>query len=647
MEDLIKKIPSGVKDVVIVGFPEWNNIPKIIFTVVACGLFVFSFYTGAVGVFTTMVQRLVHLMFLVFLFPFLRPSGIFKKNSIPEAVFSAILSIVGVLCLYYILQNWIRFYDEDLTTLDMTVSFVTILIVLEFTRRAIGLPLVIICVASMVYAYAGPYLPGAISHRGYSFERIINMCVVGTEGIFGVPLGVAATFIILFIYFASFLQVSGGVKALMGLAMSIAGRQVGGPAKMAVVGSAMMGTISGSTVANVTSTGSVTIPLMIASGYPRHVAGAIEACASMGGSFTPPIMGATGFVIAQFLGVEYFDVIMAAIIPATLFYAGLFAMVHNRSMKLGMRGMPSSELPPLLKSLRESFHVLIPLAILVYLLYERYTPMMAAFWSLISLLICANLRKETRTKIPAMLSAINAGARMMLMVTSACAAAGIVIAMLNLSGLGHKLGYVIIGLSGGNLFIALILVQIAAIILGMGLVTLASYTLLAVVCARALVQLGAPEMGIHMFIFYFSLVGTITPPVMMAGFAAAGVAEAPPFKVGFNAVRFGLVAFIIPYMFVYAPSLLMQGPVWKIVLNGVTALIGVVILASALEGYLYGPVNLVVRILLFALAILLVVPHYLLSIIGLAVFLGLVLLRIFQKQRWEKLTAAADTTERN
>ncbi|MBW2031771.1 MAG: TRAP transporter large permease subunit, partial [Deltaproteobacteria bacterium] len=310
------------------------------------------------------------------------------------------------------------------------------------------------------------------------------------------------------------------------------------------------------------------------------------------------------------------------------FYTGLFAMVHNRSIKLGMRGMPKSELPPFLGALSDSFHVLIPLGILVYLLYERYTPMLAAFYGLIALLICANLRKKTRTSLSQALKAIYAGARMMLQVTSACAAAGIVIAMLNLSGLGHKLGYLIIQLSGGSLLLALFLVQIAAMILGMGLVTVASYTLLAVVCAKALVDLGASEMGVHMFIFYFSLTGTITPPVMLAGFAAAAVAEAPPFQVGFSAVRFGLVAFIIPYMFVYSPSLLMQGPGWQILLNSFTAVVGVVSLASALEGYLYGIISNALRVLLLVLAILLVVPHYLSSLIGLAIFMACVIVRI-------------------
>ncbi|MBW1696900.1 MAG: TRAP transporter fused permease subunit [Deltaproteobacteria bacterium] len=633
MENLVDRVPSGVKDVVITGFPDWNKIPKIIFATGAFVFFAFSIYTGAAGVFTTMVQRPMHLLFMLFLFPFLKSSGIFKEKSVPEAIFNAFLAVAGVVCMTYIIQNWVRFYDEDLTAPDMFISTLTVILVLEFTRRAIGLPLVIIAVTAMFYAYFGSYLPGAVSHRGYSFERIINMCVVGTEGIFGIPLGVAATFIILFIYFAAFLQASGAVRSLMGLAMSLSGRQVGGPAKMAVVGSSMMGTISGSTVANVTSTGSITIPLMIASGYPRHVAGAIEACASMGGSFTPPIMGATGFVIAQFLGVEFFDVILAAIIPAVLFYTGLFAMVHNRSIKLGMRGMPKSELPPFLGALSDSFHVLIPLGILVYLLYERYTPMLAAFYGLIALLICANLRKKTRTSLSQALKAIYAGARMMLQVTSACAAAGIVIAMLNLSGLGHKLGYLIIQLSGGSLLLALFLVQIAAMILGMGLVTVASYTLLAVVCAKALVDLGASEMGVHMFIFYFSLTGTITPPVMLAGFAAAAVAEAPPFQVGFSAVRFGLVAFIIPYMFVYSPSLLMQGPGWQILLNSFTAVVGVVSLASALEGYLYGIISNALRVLLLVLAILLVVPHYLSSLIGLAIFMACVIVRIAARKK--------------
>lgn len=646
MEKAVKKVPKGVREVTIEGFPHWRGIPKIAYAVVAFGLFAFSFYSGGAGVFTTMVQRPVHLLFMLFLFPFLYSSKLFKEKSIPEVVLNGSLGIVGVFCMFYITQNWVRFYDQDLTRIDLVVSVLTVLVVLEFARRAIGLPLVVIALAAMSYAYLGSYLPGPISHRGYSLGRIINMCVVGTEGIFGIPLGVAATFIILFIYFASFLQATGAVPRMMDLAMSIAGRQAGGPAKMAVVGSGMMGMISGSTVANVTSTGSVTIPLMIASGYPRYVAGAIEAVASMGGSFTPPIMGATGFVIAEFVGTSYFTVIKAAIIPAMLFYIGLFTMVHHRSMKLGLYGLPKEDLPSFWKAFRDSLQVLVPLGILVYLLYVRFTPMFAAFWATIALLFFANVRKQTRTAFSEILKAIQAGARMMMAVTSACAAAGIVIGMLNLTGLGHKLGYLIVKLSGGHLIVALFLIQIAALILGMGLVTVASYTLLAVVCANALVQMGAPVMGIHMFIFYFSLVGTITPPVMLAGFAAAGVAEAPPFRVGFNAVRFGIVAFIIPYMFVFTPSLLMEGPIWQIFVNVLTAVIGVVMLASALEGYLFGQLRPVFRIFLFALAILLVVPHFMVSIIGLLLFVLVVIGRWIAKKPPRKMFVSTNQKKR-
>jgi TRAP transporter 4TM/12TM fusion protein len=639
MEKPIDKLPPGVRDVVIKGFPDWNGIPKLVFGIAAFALFGFSFYTGVTGVFTTMIQRPVHLLFMFFLFPFVYHSKIFKEKSLPETLFNAFLSMAGVYCMYYITQNWIRFYDQDLTSLDLTISVLIVILVLEFVRRAIGMALVIISLASLLYAYFGPYFPGPISHRGYSFERIINNCVVGTEGIFGIPLGVAATFIMLFIYFAAFLQASGAVPQLMKLAMSIAGRQAGGPAKMAVVGSGMMGMVSGSTVANVTSTGSVTIPLMIQSGYPRYVAGAIEACASMGGSFTPPIMGATAFVIAEFVGASYFDVVKAAIIPAVLFYTGLFTMVHHRSVKLGMFGLKKEDLPPFWQTAWDSLQILIPLSVLVYLLWARYTPMYAAVWAVFCLVISANLRKQTRTKPSELLKAVRAGARMMMAVTSACAAAGIVIGMLNLTGLGHKLGYLIIKTSGGSLLLGLFFTQIAALILGMGLVTLASYVLLSVVCANALVQLGASTMGVHMFIFYFSLVGTITPPVMLAGFAAAGVAEAPPFKVGFTAVRFGIVAFIIPYMFVYAPSLLMLGPVWKIVVNGLTALAGVIMLASALEGHLMGLLNVPVRIFLFALAVLLVYPQPVASIVGLVLF------GIFCFLRWVSIRKAEKTPE--
>jgi TRAP transporter 4TM/12TM fusion protein len=384
-----------------------------------------------------------------------------------------------------------------------------------------------------------------------------------------------------------------------------------------VVDSGFFAMISGSTVANVVSTGSITIPLMRRMGYRNAWAGAVEAVASTGGTITPPVMGATAFILSEFMGVSYLEVMKAAIIPAFLYYAGLFAAVHAQSKKMGFAGMPREKLPELKSALIRSAHLILPILILVYLLVEQYVPITAALYASVALFLMAFLARDTRPTWKRVLKASKAACKAMVVVSAACAAAGIVIAVLNLTGLGFKLSSIIVALSGGNLLIALLFTQAAAVLLGMGLVTPAVYALLAVLVAPGLVKIGIHPMSAHMFIFFCSALAPITPPVALAAYAAAGLAESSPFTVSMNAVKLGLVAFFLPYFFVYNPSLLFMGPYLEILGHFTTALIGVIVLGFATQGFARNPLTRSEQAICLVLALLLIVPNNMLSIIGL------------------------------
>jgi len=468
----------------------------------------------------------------------------------------------------------------------------------------------------MAYAEFGNYLPGPIAHKGYSFWRLVNMVSVGTEGLFGSILGVSATYIAAFLIITAILQICGATKYFMKLAFSIAGNFVGGPAKVAVVSSALTGMITGSTVANVTATGSITIPLMKKVGYEKTFAGAVEAVASAGGSITPPIMGATAFIIADFLGISYWKVALSAAIPAILYYTSLFTAVHLRSIKLNMIGLNRNELPSFISSIKEAFPVLIPVGLLVYLLSLKYTALFAAFWTIVALLIMSSLKKDTRLSLSKLIKVCRLMAKIILPVSTACATAGIIVAMLNMTGLGQKLGCLVTTIASGRLLIAMFLTQIAALILGMGLVSPATYVLLAILCAPALIDMGASPISAHLFVYHFAILGTLTPPVCLAAYAAAGIAESNPLKTGVTAFRLAIPGFLVPYFFVMNPALIGQGTVLEVLVCFLTAAIGFVFFNVSIEGFLWKKLKAWERVLLMGGSIFLIYPLLIDSIIG-------------------------------
>lgn len=619
LEKLNSSSLGQIDDVILKGVK--HNLADKLFAIISVGVVLYTLYIGIFGGPNVMIHRASHLGIILLLSPLYYPSNIFKNDSKLEKIFNITLSIAGVITSIYVLSNWERFFRYNLNMVDIIILSLLILLVLESTRRAIGLPIVIISIGTIIYCLVGAYMPGALAHKGYTLTRVINMITVGTEGLFSSILGIASMEITAFLIFSALLQGSGALSYFMRLAFSLTGQYTGGPAKVAVISSGMMGSISGSTVANVTATGSITIPLMKLMGFKPEFAGAVEAAASAGGSLTPPVLGATAFLIAEFLNISYGIVALAALIPAILFYISLLGAVHLRSAKRKLVGIEKEKLPQLKNALKEALYLIIPLGVLVVLMTLKFTAMYAAFWAIGTLFVVSNIKKDTRMNIKSLIKVCKLTLRTMIPVSAACATAGIVVATLSMTGLGQKVGYLITSLSGGNLIIGLLLTQLAALILGTGLVTPATYTLLAVLCAPALIEMGAAPIAAHLFVFHFALMGTLTPPVCLAAFAAAGIAEANPMKTGLNAFRLALPGFLVPYFFVLNPALIAQGGAIEIILSFITAAIGVFFMAVALEGYFRDNLILLERVFAGAGGLLLIYPNIYISIIGFAILL--------------------------
>lgn len=492
------------------------------------------------------------------------------------------------------------------TDLDLIMGGLTIVLVVIGARRAIGPALSIIAVVMLLYAYFGPYLPGFMQHRGYSIERLINHLYISLEGIFGTPLGTTSSYVFLFVMFGVFLSETGLSEFLTNAAMCVAGTKPGGPAKMAIVASGFFGMISGSAPANVVTTGAFTIPLMKEMGYKSHFAGAVEAVASTGGQIMPPVMGTAAFIMAEILGISYRSIIFMAIIPAILYYVSLWFFVDLEARKCGLNGLKKEQLPKLRESFKTNAIMLLPVILMLVLILESYTAYFAAFWSTVLLVVLSMFNKKTRLNPKKLVNAIVKGVKQTISVSMATAVVGIVIGIVNLTGLGLQLANLIITLSGGHLIITMFLTMLACFVLGMGLPTSAAYIVAAAVAPTAMVKLGVPIEAAHMFIFYYACLSSITPPVALASFAASGLCGAPSGKVGWTAVRLGIIGFIVPYMFVYSPELLMQGEVYRIIIAFCTSCIGAFCLATAFQGYFRTNAKWYVRVLMGAASLLLI-----------------------------------------
>lgn len=585
----------------------------------------FQLYTAALGVLPAQLQRSWHLAFALALIFLLYPASS-KSPRNKMHWFDVVLALAGVAVGLYMV---IFYHDIVLraglpTFWDLFFGALAILLVLEASRRIVGWPISLIAFLFLLYAYAGPYIPGLFGHRGFALRRIISHMYLTTEGILGLPLGVSATFVFLFILFGAFLHKTGLGKFFIDLALAATGHTTGGPAKVAVVSSGLFGTISGSSVANTVTTGTFTIPLMKSIGYPGYFAGAVEATASTGGQLMPPIMGAAAFVMAEFIGIEYIKIAIAAVLPAVLYYLAVGIMVHMEAVRLGLKGLPRERLPNVWKVLSEGWHLLIPVVGIVVLLVRGYTPLRAALGCIALTVIVAMLRPNTRLSFRDILEALENGARSALSVAAACATAGIIVGVVTLTGLGLKLANGIVVLSGGKFFLTLVFTMFASILLGMGLPTTAKYIILASMAAPAIQKFGVPVLAAHMFILYYGIIADLTPPVALAAYAGAGIAGANAMKTGWTALRLAIAGFLIPFMFAYNPSLLLidttAGEVMVLIL---TSLVGVFALGFAGSGYWLRSLALWERALLFGGALALIQPGLLTDALGLAILVGI------------------------
>ena len=566
---------------------------RTIAAVILCG---FAVYTAFFGVWTDILQQGIHLslvLFLAFSTSFAASDDSLQKRSSLRSRIDIVLALTGFSLVFY----HVAFYDQitarygELTNYEFWMGCATILILIEATRRTIGAPMAILVVLFFGYAFAGPDLPDLISHRGYSIERVVSQMYLGGGGIFGTPLMVSSTLVVVIVIFGAVLEKSGAAIALMDIATGATGRTRGGPAKASVVGSSLMGTISGTAVANVLTTGTISIPLMIRNGYRPHVAAAVEAVASTGGQLMPPVMGAAAFIMAELTGIPYLTIALAALIPAIIYYVVLFAVVHLEALKNDIKILSQDEIPSISKTLKEYGHLLLGIPALILMLLWGYSVMYSSFWAITVAVITAFAKRNTWITPRKAVQICESAGRSILPVAVACASAGMVIGIITLTGVGLKFSSLIVTLSAGNLFFALLLTMLASLVLGMGLPTAAAYILVATLVAPALVDLGVPLLAAHMFVFYSAMLSSITPPVAMAAFAAAGIAKENPLKIAFTASFFGIAAFILPYAIVVRPALLGIGSAGEIAGAALSAGAVGIALAAAVRGYWLSPLG--------------------------------------------------------
>ncbi|WOV88302.1 TRAP transporter permease [Sporosarcina oncorhynchi] len=607
-------------------------------------LTIFHLYTGATSVLPSQQQGAIHLgtaLGIIFLLYPAKKEWRKTQNNVPW--YDVLLAFVAM----YVSYHKIIFFDSILqsrvsgySNIDMILSIIGVLLVLEATRRTVGLPIVIVATVAMLYAIYGNYIPTKVlSHPGFSIDRTMTNLWYRESGVFGTPLQISAKFIFLFLFFGVLLVNTPIGRFFNNLAFSLTGQYTGGTAKAAVVASALQGMVSGSSVGNTVATGSFTIPMMKRAGFKPEFAAATEASASTGGQIMPPMMGAAAFIMMEYLGVSYATIMLAALIPAILYFTGIFIGTHFEAKRLKILGLPKSELPVFRKIFIRDGYMIIPLLVIIVTIMSGFTPQRAALFGILAAfviwLVNAKLRKESEFTFKRILYVLEQGGRVALPVIAAVATAGIIAGVVSMTGLGAKFASGIIALSNGHLILALFFTMIACIILGMGLPTTANYVVTATIAAPALInEFGIAPIAAHMFVFYFGIVADITPPVCLAAYAGAGIAKANPFKTGTTAVKLAIAAFIIPYVFIYNPLLVFVDvtPV-KLVLGILTAVIGMMGISSAVIGYFIRNSRLWERVILFAGGLMLVIPELTTSSIGI---LLIAIIWVIQRRRPEE-----------
>lgn len=593
------------------------KIQKAAILVIGLTLALFHIYTSFFGALPSYQHRIIHLVMSMMLVPLCYDLFKCKSNTgkmIYQVIFIGILAAIGIYS--YSIANDMWKQSGTMSNIDMVLGTLLILMLLYFTWRVVGAAMPIIAILCILYALLGPKLPQGIAHRGYNWSRITELLFKGTNGIFGTPLGVSSIYVSVFVIFAGVLEASGAGDVFIRLTQSLLGGFRGGPAKVAVVASSLFGTISGSAVANVVGTGSFTIPLMKKSGFKPEFAGAVETAASSGGQLMPPVMGAAAFIMADYIG-SYQQVLVAAIIPAILFYIALFMMIDLEALKNNLRGQSKEELPNFKEELKNGWFLLLPLVLLVFLLVGvRYSAQKSAFFSIIFLVLIMLLYPGKRRKFWDVVKLIAGSSKGMVSVALTTGTAGIIVGILMLTGIGYKLSSLLIALSGGHVFLLLFLTMLTSVILGMGMPTSAAYVLLATLIVPALEELGVMKIAAHFFVFYFGIMANVTPPVAVAAYTAAGIAKADSMKTGLVAWRLSLAGFLMPFMFCINPALIGQGTTVEIILAIATALIGSYGLATAVQRYFKGNLNWFQTIVVLAGSIFMMVPGTMTDAIG-------------------------------
>lgn len=599
-------------------------------TFLCVSLTVFHLYTAYFGTLPSQKQGAVHLgtaLGVIFLlYPFKK--GMLKvQKRIPW--YDILLAFLAMYVTYHkvifyesILQSRISGYN----TLDIIISLLGILLVLEATRRTVGLPIVIVASVAVLYAIYGNFVPTQIlSHPGFSVDRTATALWYKESGIFGTPIQISAKFIFLFLFFGVMLVQTNIGKFFNDLAFALTGRYTGGTAKTAVVASALQGSVSGSSVGNTVATGSFTIPMMKNAGFKPEFAGATEAAASTGGQFMPPMMGAAAFIMMEYLGVSYGTIMLAALIPAILYFTGIFIGTHFEAKKLKIHGLPKSQLPSFRKLMKKNWFMLLPLIVIIGTIIYGFTPQRAALFGIIAAFLVSLVRKETRMSFRKTVNVLEQGTRIALPVIAAVATAGVIAGVVSMTGLGSKFAAGVIELSNGYLILALIFTMLACLVLGMGLPTTANYVVTATIAAPVLInEFGVAPIAAHLFVFYFGIAADITPPVCLAAYAGAGIAGANPFKTGTIAVRLAIAAFIVPFIFIYNPILVMVDiePA-MLVFSVVAAVTGMVAVSSSMIGYFIRNSRIWERFILFAAGIMLILPEITTTVIGIVLIVGI------------------------
>lgn len=532
------------------------------------------------------------------------------------------------------------------TKVCIVASFILVIAILEATRRMVNTVMAIIAALFVLHLFIGPHLPGIFSTFPFSLERVTTLFYFSTNGIFGLPVTVAFTIIAAFLLLGSFFENSGAGRFITDLAFAVTGHWAGGPAKAAVIGSSLLGTMTGATVANIVTTGTITIPLMKKNGFSPNMAGAVECCASNGGQIMPPVMGITAFLIAEILGMPYSHVCLAAIFPALLYYLALFVQIHFHSLKTGLRGLPRQDLPSVKAVFKEGWFYLIPIFVLIYCLAGLHLPVQhCGLYSALSAVVVAIIdferRKETRKNLREWISWFSRGlegtSRSLLVPAVACAAAGLIIGSIDTSGFGFRLSNVLVKASGGNLFFLLVLTAVASFILGMGMTSIPCYLILVILVAPAMVKSGVVPMAAHLFVFYWGIMSFITPPVAVGAYVAAGIAKGEPMRTGYIAMRLAFVSYVVPFVFVYNPGLLLAGSWNSVVWSVITASIGVIAIAIAFEGFLYVRLKWIERAAFFLGGLMTFVPTTSISWTIDAIGIAIVFSALFRHRRLHHL----------